>query len=193
MSTDRLAHLHALFRRWAPWLGIIGVVLAVCAIVLDARLGSLLRNTAWLVFGTLAVSLPLGTVTAVLIVRTDMPGRRPAAAALAAMLLVPVYLQAAAWQAGFGLQGWVTLNWPRSRVAFRPSCRRLDSRRCRDSLGDPDRRRRASARRIGARRAGPPRCLSCPRISARDSPCLLQCNRSRRPFGPPSPLQPKWR
>jgi len=95
----------------ALWLAVVCVVLTTCAAFLDDRLGSLVRNTAWLVLGTLAISLPLGTLAAVLIARTDVLGRRLAAAGLGAALLVPVYLQAAAWQAGFGLQGWITLNW----------------------------------------------------------------------------------
>ncbi len=102
---------YALLRHHALLLGAIVLALAASATALDDRLGSLLRNTGWLVLGTLAISLPLGTTAAVLIARTDMPGRRLAAVGLGAMLLVPVYLQAAAWQAGFGLQGWVTLNW----------------------------------------------------------------------------------
>lgn len=85
--------------------------MAIGAMALDDRLGSLVSNTALLVAGTLAICMPLGTAAAVLIARTDVPGRRVAATALGAMLLVPIYLQAAAWQAGFGLQGWVTLNW----------------------------------------------------------------------------------
>ncbi len=38
-----------------------------------------------------------------------MPGRRVGRLLLGLMLFVPLYLQAAAWQAGFGLQGWYTL------------------------------------------------------------------------------------
>jgi iron(III) transport system permease protein len=99
--------------RWIPyrglWLGVAAIALA--AFVIDARLAGLLGNTILLVAGTLAISLPLGIAAAVLLTRTDMPGRRVALALLASMLLVPVYLQAAAWQAGFGLQGWITLNW----------------------------------------------------------------------------------
>lgn len=107
----RPAQFHALFRRPAAWLGAVGVALAAGALGLDARIGSLVCNTGWLVLGTLAISLPVGTLAAVAIARTDVPGRRLSAAGLGAMLLVPVYLQAAAWQSGFGLQGWVTLNW----------------------------------------------------------------------------------
>ncbi len=107
----RRTMLHSLFRHRVLWLGLLIASLTISAVFLDDRLGSLVRNTAWLVLGSLAVSLPAGTLAAVAISRTDMPGRRLAAAGLGTVLLVPVYLQAAAWQAGFGLQGWITLNW----------------------------------------------------------------------------------
>lgn len=66
-------------------------------------------NTLLLAGATCAISVPLGTVLAWLLVRTDLPGRKAALVLLGTMLFVPLYLQAAAWQAGFGLQGWYTL------------------------------------------------------------------------------------
>jgi iron(III) transport system permease protein len=75
----------------------------------DARTWTLLLNTLWLAAATCAISLPLGTVLAWLLARTDLPGRRIGIVLLVVMLFVPLYLQAAAWQAGFGLQGWFTL------------------------------------------------------------------------------------
>ena len=50
-----------------------------------------------------------------LLVRTDLPGRRLGSCCLGLLLLVPLYLHAAAWQAAFGVQGWYTLctdRWP---------------------------------------------------------------------------------
>ncbi len=76
---------------------------------MDARTLSLALNTLLLAGATCAISVPLGTFLAWLLVRTDLPGRRLGLAALGLMLFVPLYLQAAAWQAGFGLQGWATL------------------------------------------------------------------------------------
>ena len=76
---------------------------------MDARTWTLVFNTLLLAGATWAMSLPLGTMLAWILVRTDLPGRRVGVAILAGMLLVPLYLQAAAWQAGFGLQGWATL------------------------------------------------------------------------------------
>jgi iron(III) transport system permease protein len=46
---------------------------------------------------------------AFLIARTDLPGRRLFAVVIAVMLFMPLYVQTAAWQAGFGQQGWFTL------------------------------------------------------------------------------------
>lgn len=65
----------------------------------------LMRNTTALAAFTCAISLPVGTVLAFLLVRTDVPGRRSALVLMAAMLLLPLYLQASAWHAGFILAG----------------------------------------------------------------------------------------
>ncbi|MFZ5831474.1 MAG: ABC transporter permease [Planctomycetota bacterium] len=73
-------------------------------------MSSLVQNTLLVSGGAALVGVPLGGLLAWLIVRTDVPGRRLAAAILAVMLFVPLYLQAAAWQAGFGLEGAVTLG-----------------------------------------------------------------------------------
>ncbi len=76
---------------------------------MDTRTSTLVLNTLLLCGGTCAISLPLGTVLAWLLGRTDLPGRRAAMAVVGLMLFVPLYLQAAAWQAGFGPLGWYTL------------------------------------------------------------------------------------
>jgi iron(III) transport system permease protein len=73
------------------------------------RTVALTLNTLLLSGATCAVSVPLGTVLAWLLVRTDLPGRRVGVLLLGLLLLVPLYLHAAAWQAAFGVQGWYTL------------------------------------------------------------------------------------
>lgn len=73
------------------------------------RTWTLALNTLSLAGETCAIALPLGTALAWLLVRTDLPGRRIGLALTGLLLFVPLYLQAAAWQAGFGLQGWYTL------------------------------------------------------------------------------------
>jgi iron(III) transport system permease protein len=70
---------------------------------------TLVLNTLKLIAATLAIGLPLGALLGLLIARTNLPGRRFAAAALGLLLVVPLYLQAAAWQLGFGIFGWYTL------------------------------------------------------------------------------------
>ncbi|MGA2063071.1 MAG: ABC transporter permease subunit [Thermoguttaceae bacterium] len=52
----------------------------------------------------------MGTLLAWLLWRTDLPGRRFFLGLLGVMIFVPLYLQAGAWQAGFGDQGWFTLT-----------------------------------------------------------------------------------
>jgi len=84
---------------------------AVCLpIAMDALAWTLLLNTLLLAGATCAISLPLGTLLGWLLARTDLPGREAGMVLMGVMLFVPLYLQAAAWQAGFGLQGWYTLT-----------------------------------------------------------------------------------
>jgi iron(III) transport system permease protein len=85
-------------------------LLALAAMRGDARVLSLGRNTLVLTAGTLALALPLGTLLAVLLVRTDLPLRRCGLLLVSLGLFVPLYVQAGAWMAGFGLQGWYTLS-----------------------------------------------------------------------------------
>jgi iron(III) transport system permease protein len=91
------------------------VALSLCGIAalalaaIDTRSRFLAFNTLKLVAATLAFSLPLGCVLGLLIARTDLPMRRTAGVLLGLLIIVPLYLQAAAWQAGFGTFGWYSL------------------------------------------------------------------------------------
>ena len=88
-------------------LGVLAVVLLIASLAAaEPRTRGLAINTLIAVSSVVALSVPAGTLLALLLVRTDLPGRRAAMRILGLMLLVPLYLQAAAWQAGFGLQGW---------------------------------------------------------------------------------------
>src|SRR5437660_1641487 len=78
----------------------------------------LLTNTVLLVGGTVAVALPLGSAAAVLLYRTDLPGRRPLRLAVLATLFVPLAVLASAWQAALGGGGWLASWWP--NAAGRP-------------------------------------------------------------------------
>jgi iron(III) transport system permease protein len=66
----------------------------------------LVLHSLGLTLETLAVSVPVGTGLAWLLLRSDLPGRRAALWVMVLMIFVPLYLQASAWQAGFGLEGW---------------------------------------------------------------------------------------
>ncbi len=88
-------------------------LLVICALaevglaaVAGPRIRGLLFNTMLLALGSLAISLPLGTLLATLVTKTDMPGGRWLGRLLTATLFVPLYVQAAAWQAAVGLGGW---------------------------------------------------------------------------------------
>lgn len=90
-----------------PAIGAI-LLLAWGCLASEARSRGLVQNTLWLVGATLLFSIPIGTALAVALVRTDAWLRRTVAVALGIMLVVPLYLDAAAWDAGFGDAGWFT-------------------------------------------------------------------------------------
>jgi iron(III) transport system permease protein len=77
--------------------------------MIDPRVGQLWLNTALLAAGACLVALPLGTLAAIAVFKTDLPGRRLAGLLVTAMLFVPMFIVTGAWNAGFGLQGWQTL------------------------------------------------------------------------------------
>lgn len=98
------------FRARRPILLALLSLVALSALCLfDARVGRLWLNTAALAAGAGLLALPLGTLLAVAIFKTDVPGRWFAAVLLTAMLFIPLFLVTGAWDAGFGLQGWHTL------------------------------------------------------------------------------------
>jgi iron(III) transport system permease protein len=77
---------------------------------LEPRVVRLWLNTACLAAGACLIALPVGAIAALIIDKTDAPNRRAAALVLSAILFVPLYLVAGAWDAGFGVQGWHTLS-----------------------------------------------------------------------------------
>jgi iron(III) transport system permease protein len=92
---------------------ILAWIAAVLLLWLDATGRMLALNSLWLLAGTLALALPLGIGVALLLTRTDLPGRRLWWTLVLLQLFVPLYVHAAAWDAGFGLDGWFTkfLKW----------------------------------------------------------------------------------
>jgi len=89
--------------------GAIALLGSVTLWQLEPRVGRLWLNTAWLAVGACLVALPLGTLAAVIIWKTDAPARKLIALIFVGMLFVPLYLVAGAWDAGFGIQGWHTI------------------------------------------------------------------------------------
>jgi iron(III) transport system permease protein len=71
------------------------------------RLLLLASNTLRLVAGTLTLALPAGIAGAVLLYRTDLPGRRFLRFLIVLTLFVPLPLFASAWQAALGTGGWM--------------------------------------------------------------------------------------
>ncbi len=80
--------------------------LAAFALTSTSREWRLLENTLFLAAGVCAVSVPVGTLLAFLLARTDLLGRRVLGLLTVIMLFMPLYVQTAAWLEGFGQQGW---------------------------------------------------------------------------------------
>ncbi|MEZ6138242.1 MAG: hypothetical protein R3C53_25435 [Pirellulaceae bacterium] len=59
----------------------------------------------------LAIAIPISAGLAILLVRTNIIGRRWCWLALGSQLAVPLYVFAGGWSAGFGLQGWLVAGW----------------------------------------------------------------------------------
>lgn len=91
------------------WL-LAGAAAAVPLLAGSTRREQLLAlNSLYLAAATCAVALPIGALLAALLARTDVLLRRPAFWVLAALLFMPLYLVTAAWDAGFGRQGWFSV------------------------------------------------------------------------------------
>jgi iron(III) transport system permease protein len=75
------------------------------------RLLSLGRNTVGLVGGTLALCVPLGVAAAVVLYRTDLPGRRVFRFLLVLTLFIPLPLFASGWQIVLGSGGWFPVSF----------------------------------------------------------------------------------
>jgi iron(III) transport system permease protein len=101
-------------RALRPWTFFLAVGAAIVGMLtlwqLEPRVAALWLNTACLAGGACLVALPLGGLAALLIDKTDVPGRRLAGLVFIGMLFVPLYVTAGAWDAGFGIQGWHTLS-----------------------------------------------------------------------------------
>ncbi|HTU18805.1 MAG TPA: hypothetical protein VMG10_12160 [Gemmataceae bacterium] len=73
------------------------------------RLLVLARNTLFLILGTLALAMPLGIAGAVLLYRTDLPGRHLWRLLMLLTLFVPLPLFTSGWQTVLGSGGWLPL------------------------------------------------------------------------------------
>lgn len=74
----------------------------------DARTARLAKNTLLLTAAVVGLSVPIGSILAFILARTDLPARRTATALFAGFLFLPLFVQAGAWQAALGIDGWAT-------------------------------------------------------------------------------------
>jgi iron(III) transport system permease protein len=102
---------HVFRWNWLPIAAVALLLLIVATLWLaEPRVARLWLNTAWLSAGACCVALPIGTLAAILLFKTDMPGRQALALLFVGMLFLPLYIVTGAWDAGFGIQGWHTLS-----------------------------------------------------------------------------------
>ncbi len=66
-------------------------------------------NTLAICLLCMVLAVPVGTLLAILLVRTNVYGRQFGWIAICSQLAVPLYVFAGGWSAGFGLQGWLNL------------------------------------------------------------------------------------
>lgn len=83
------------------------VGMVVCFAFASARLRGLLINSSLLAGGAVLVSVPLGTLLALGVTKTSLPGRGFIKWLMIGLIFVPLYVQAAAWQAAWGHNGWL--------------------------------------------------------------------------------------
>ncbi len=74
------------------------------------RIARLAANTLLLVGGTCLLAVPAGTLLAVLLIRTHLPGRRVLLGVLVLLLFVPVPLIVSSWQALLGAGGLLPIG-----------------------------------------------------------------------------------
>ena len=65
-------------RRWFFWCGLVllSASVGLSVVAADRRILLLARNSLWVGIGACAVGVPVGTLLALVLCRTDMPGRR---------------------------------------------------------------------------------------------------------------------
>ena len=76
----------------------------------DTRLERAILNSLLVGGGTAALATLLGLVVALSVVVLRVPGHRFLSWGVLSLVLVPLYVQATAWSAGFGSQGWFRWN-----------------------------------------------------------------------------------
>ena len=97
------------WRRFVGWAGLLALAATVALLASDPRARVLAGNTILLASAVASASVLVAAPFAFLLVRTDLVGRKFFGMLLLALLFMPLYLQAAAWQAALGVQGWFAL------------------------------------------------------------------------------------
>lgn len=89
---------------------LIALVPLAATLRFDDRTRLLAANTLQLTGATCLLTVPLGALLALLLFRTDLPGKKFLAGALGMLLFLPLYVHVVAWQAAFGGYGWLSAS-----------------------------------------------------------------------------------
>lgn len=99
------------WRRWGAAWAIVLLIAFTWTISDPLARPALLRTIAYATLVTFT-SMPLGTLAALALSRTNLRYRRWTSGLLGLLLLMPAYLQISGWDAAMGLQGWMSQWWP---------------------------------------------------------------------------------
>jgi iron(III) transport system permease protein len=89
-------------------LPLVVLLFAIFALVREPRAAGLALVTLRISAAVATFSLALGTLLAIIIAKANLPARNLFVWLWCWALFLPLYVQASAWDAGFGLQGWFT-------------------------------------------------------------------------------------
>ena len=98
--------------------GVLALSLAWLTVQASERERGLLLGTLKLSSTVVLISVPIGVFVALLIHRTKVASRNIAKLTMSLLLFIPLFLQAAAWEAAIGQRGWLDVQIPGSDEAF---------------------------------------------------------------------------
>jgi len=85
------------------------IVVAICLLLTSRETTGLLLNTLWLAIAVMCVSVPVAGVLAYCLSHCEVKWAGMWRSCLLMLIFVPLYIQLASWEAGFGRGGWYSM------------------------------------------------------------------------------------